>query len=257
MNLTIQLINPNYLPNFDKSAYIWQSDEFPDLPGIYLIHDKKDKLLYCGETESLKTRMRDHFKGNPTTSSIHEFKDYLYFVKFFSLLPVPSSNKFDRLILETYFINTLQPLFNKDKAAYTTKDQVDKAKLQYAIDNPECALKSELEQEAIDDLGEPEERLLQEFFEAWKTAAKNGFSEEQEELYENKGGHVGSLQLWKECKDRETLMNEIIHHYNMDEETIMKHAREYSRFDEDSDEDNIFTHGNWSHAKFSNVSILF
>ena len=36
----------------------------PDLPGVYIMHDKNDKIIYIGKAKILKNRVRQYFQKN-------------------------------------------------------------------------------------------------------------------------------------------------------------------------------------------------
>ena len=46
-------------------------EEIPDAPGVYLIKDKDEKVIYIGKAKSLKNRVKQHFQ---TTSHPREDK---------------------------------------------------------------------------------------------------------------------------------------------------------------------------------------
>ena len=36
--------------------------KLPDKPGVYIMHDEKDEIIYVGKAISLKNRVRQYFK---------------------------------------------------------------------------------------------------------------------------------------------------------------------------------------------------
>ena len=57
----------------------------PDKPGVYIMKDKKDEIIYVGKANSLKKRVRQYFqstrnnppKVNAMIKHIHEFEYFI------------------------------------------------------------------------------------------------------------------------------------------------------------------------------------
>ena len=41
--------------------------KLPDKPGVYIMHDKDDKIIYVGKAISLKNRVRSYFRKTNKT----------------------------------------------------------------------------------------------------------------------------------------------------------------------------------------------
>ena|SRR5690606_23044798 len=74
--------------------------------GVYAFY-KDETPLYVGKCKNLKTRIYEHVIGMTNTSSFFGSFEYVKF--FYEDCPM------NRDIYETYLINTLKPLFNKNK----------------------------------------------------------------------------------------------------------------------------------------------
>ena len=44
--------------------------KLPAKPGVYIMHDKNDKIIYVGKAISLKNRVRQYFRKNNKTKRI-------------------------------------------------------------------------------------------------------------------------------------------------------------------------------------------
>ena len=44
--------------------------KLPNKPGVYIMHDKDDKVIYVGKAISLKNRVRQYFRKNNKTKRI-------------------------------------------------------------------------------------------------------------------------------------------------------------------------------------------
>lgn len=91
--------------------------KLPGKPGVYLMHDDKDEIIYVGKAISLKNRVRQYFQSsrgktakiNKMVSRIHHFE---YIV---------TDSETEALVLECNLIKEHQPRYNtmlKDDKAY-------------------------------------------------------------------------------------------------------------------------------------------
>ena len=44
--------------------------KLPDRPGVYVMRDKEDNIIYVGKAVSLKNRVRQYFRKNDQTARI-------------------------------------------------------------------------------------------------------------------------------------------------------------------------------------------
>ena len=56
--------------------------KLPNKPGVYIMHDKDDNIIYVGKAVSLKNRVRQYFRKNKKTKNElcqtpKELKSYL------------------------------------------------------------------------------------------------------------------------------------------------------------------------------------
>lgn len=82
--------------------------KLPDNPGVYIMKDKKDEIIYVGKAISLKKRVRQYFqssknqtpKVNAMVSHIHEFEYIIV------------DNEVEALVLESNLIKKNKPKYN-------------------------------------------------------------------------------------------------------------------------------------------------
>ncbi len=93
-----------------------QPEDLPDKPGIYLMRDSKDKILYVGKAKSLKKRVRSYFKDEldspKTTAMMRQFHSLEYII---------TDTEKEALILESNLIKKYLPRYNirlKDDKRY-------------------------------------------------------------------------------------------------------------------------------------------
>jgi len=93
-----------------------QTEDLPDKPGIYLMRDAKDKVLYVGKAKSLKKRVRSYFKDEldspKTTAMMRQFHALEYII---------TDTEKEALILESNLIKKYLPRYNirlKDDKRY-------------------------------------------------------------------------------------------------------------------------------------------
>ncbi len=82
--------------------------KLPDLPGVYLMKDKNDNIIYIGKAKSLKNRVRQYFGsyGNSSLkvkSMVDNIADFEYIIV---------KNEIESLILENNLIKDNNPKYN-------------------------------------------------------------------------------------------------------------------------------------------------
>ena len=90
--------------------------KLPNKPGVYIMHDKDDNIIYVGKAVSLKNRVRQYFRKNKKTKRI---ENMVSLVDHFEYIVV--DNEAEALILECNLIKKNMPKFNvllKDDKTY-------------------------------------------------------------------------------------------------------------------------------------------
>jgi excinuclease ABC subunit C len=90
--------------------------KLPAKPGVYIMHDKNDKIIYVGKAISLKNRVRQYFRKNNKTKRI---ENMVALVDHFEY--IVTENEAEALILECNLIKKNMPKFNvllKDDKTY-------------------------------------------------------------------------------------------------------------------------------------------
>ena len=94
----------------------FNSADYPNLPGIYLMKNSEDQVIYVGKAKSLRDRLGQYFSGNRSLKtsilSTHVAKIEVLLTK----------NEREALILESNFIKSYQPKYNmmlKDARHYS------------------------------------------------------------------------------------------------------------------------------------------
>ena len=90
--------------------------KLPSKPGVYIMHDKDDTIIYVGKAISLKNRVRQYFRKNNKTERI---KKMVSLIDHFEYIVV--DNEAEALILECNLIKKNRPKFNvllKDDKTY-------------------------------------------------------------------------------------------------------------------------------------------
>ena len=88
----------------------------PDKPGLYIMHDVDDKIIYVGKAVNLKNRVRSYFRKTDKTERI---KRMVSLIDHFEYIVV--DNEAEALILECNLIKKNRPKFNvllKDDKTY-------------------------------------------------------------------------------------------------------------------------------------------
>jgi len=90
--------------------------KLPNKPGVYLMHDKDDNIIYVGKAIILRNRVRQYFRKNNKTARIEKM---VSLIDHFEYIVVESED--EALILECNLIKKYRPKFNvllKDDKTY-------------------------------------------------------------------------------------------------------------------------------------------
>ena len=91
--------------------------KLPGQPGVYLMHDDKDEIIYVGKAISLKNRVRQYFQaGRNRTPKIEQMVSHIKRFEY-----IITDSEMEALILECNLIKEHQPRYNtmlKDDKAY-------------------------------------------------------------------------------------------------------------------------------------------
>lgn len=90
--------------------------KLPDKPGVYIMKDSENKIIYVGKAVSLRKRVRQYFRKNNKTARIERM---VSLISYFEYIIV--DNEQEALILECNLIKENRPKFNvllKDDKTY-------------------------------------------------------------------------------------------------------------------------------------------
>lgn len=90
--------------------------KLPHKPGVYIMHDKNDKIIYVGKAVSLRNRVRQYFRKNNKTKRIENMVSLIDHFEY-----IVTDNEAEALILECNLIKKNMPKFNvllKDDKTY-------------------------------------------------------------------------------------------------------------------------------------------
>jgi len=90
--------------------------KLPAKPGVYIMHDKDDKIIYVGKAVVLKNRVRQYFRKNKKTQRIQNMVALIDHFEY-----IVCENEAEALILECNLIKKNMPKFNvllKDDKTY-------------------------------------------------------------------------------------------------------------------------------------------
>ena len=98
------------------STKVTSPDELPQKPGIYIMKDKNEKIIYIGKSKSLKNRVKSYFQKN-----LDRPKTQVLMSHFNSLEYIITNSEKEALILEANLIKKHKPRYNvslKDDKRY-------------------------------------------------------------------------------------------------------------------------------------------
>lgn len=86
----------------------YELKRLPDKPGVYMMFDDKDEIIYVGKAKNLKKRVRQYFSGNSNkTEKVIEMVKHI--VRFEYIIV---DNEVESLVLESNFIKDKKPKYN-------------------------------------------------------------------------------------------------------------------------------------------------
>lgn len=98
----------------------------PLLPGVYLMHDKQDRIIYVGKAKALKNRVSQYFRSiEKHHGKVRRMVEHVY-----DFETIVTDSEFEALVLECSLIKQHMPKYNillKDDKGYhyiriTTQD---------------------------------------------------------------------------------------------------------------------------------------
>ncbi|MDR3292185.1 MAG: excinuclease ABC subunit UvrC [Methanobrevibacter sp.] len=98
------------------STKVKSANDLPEKPGIYIMKDKNDKIIYIGKSKSLKKRVKSYFKDKHESPKTHVLMKHFY-----SLEYIITESEKEALILEANLIKKHRPRYNirlKDDKRY-------------------------------------------------------------------------------------------------------------------------------------------
>ena len=90
--------------------------KLPDKPGVYVMRNKNNEIIYVGKAISLKNRVRQYFRKNEKTARIEKMVSLIHHFEY-----IVVDNEAEALILECNLIKKNKPKFNvllKDDKTY-------------------------------------------------------------------------------------------------------------------------------------------
>ena len=91
--------------------------KLPDKPGVYIMHDEKDEIIYVGKAISLKNRVRQYFQSS--RNHTNKIKQMVFNIRRFEYIITDS--ELEALVLECNLIKLHRPRYNtmlKDDKTY-------------------------------------------------------------------------------------------------------------------------------------------
>lgn len=79
----------------------------PDLPGVYLMHDKEGEIIYIGKAKNLKNRVKSYFKKTLDTPKLRVMVPKIVRFEF-----IVTDSEVEALILESHLIKKHKPTYN-------------------------------------------------------------------------------------------------------------------------------------------------
>lgn len=82
--------------------------KLPKKPGVYIMHDERDEIIYVGKAKNLKNRVSQYFRDNPQRTA--KINKMISLISYFEYIVVDS--ELEALILECNLIKEHRPKYN-------------------------------------------------------------------------------------------------------------------------------------------------
>ncbi len=102
--------------NLRKFDINYELKKLPDSPGVYIMYDKEDKIIYVGKSVSLKNRVRSYFNTNHKHKKVQAMVEHIHRFEYIIV-----NNETESLVLEANLIKKNRPKYNinlKDDKQY-------------------------------------------------------------------------------------------------------------------------------------------
>lgn len=102
--------------NLRKFDINYELKKLPDSPGVYIMYDKEDKIIYVGKSVSLKNRVRSYFNTNHKHKKVQAMVERIHRFEYIIV-----NNETESLVLEANLIKKNRPKYNinlKDDKQY-------------------------------------------------------------------------------------------------------------------------------------------
>jgi excinuclease ABC subunit C len=103
---------------------------YPHKPGVYIMKDKKENIIYVGKAKDLDKRIKSYFSKNIQTIQYGNWKTRVLVSKIKSIDYIITDNEIEAYLLESNLIKKHRPIFNielKDQQRYTYLKITDEA----------------------------------------------------------------------------------------------------------------------------------
>ena len=82
--------------------------KLPEHPGVYLMHDKSDEIIYVGKAINLKNRVRQYFQtGRNRSPKIEKMITLIHYFEY-----IVTDSELEALVLENNLIKEYAPKYN-------------------------------------------------------------------------------------------------------------------------------------------------
>ncbi|MDD2970982.1 MAG: excinuclease ABC subunit UvrC [Lachnospiraceae bacterium] len=106
-------LDPSLEKTFDIEAEL---KKLPDKPGVYIMHDKDDTIIYVGKAVILKNRVKSYFRSTKKTAKIQKMVSLIARFEY-----IVTDSELEALVLENNLIKEHSPKYNtmlKDDKTY-------------------------------------------------------------------------------------------------------------------------------------------